>query len=487
LVIVHPLHTNGGKQKDHTMRRQLHGHVVRIRFTLCCVLAFGPAALPILRAHAGEDLELVTSSFLGGADYDNSVVGARIQSNGTIVLAANLGTDAAKRIRFPDADAADRHGCIVRLAADGTKALGLHVVAAELKDLAIDNDDNLYLAAGDEGLVKLSPDAAKVIWKKSLPDCTRGDAAGDGHCVALAGGNLKIFDNAGKEIGTAKGSHYTCDVCIDGSSKTVIYCGFRNAHAFDGKRTYPVQICYIRGLAYDGRRKWTDYEWSTDRESDRFLNKPENNMADSRADRCTIGRDGKLYVTFQVAGGNHLFRYSPKNIMEKAPIVGGDKHHEFYNSRAEHKCFFARYEPATGEYLAGQQFCGRLSNNRSNAVVTKQGEITADEHGRVYVVGNAAYGLPLTVNPDGGDYTGGGFILVMSPDLKTRLLCTRTAGGKGAPHAVDVRQINGRTRAVYGGSGMPEGMFTKCALQPAPATGGKTDKKQGDGFFVVIE
>ena len=29
---------------------------------------------------------------------------------------------------------------------------------------------------------------------------------------------------------------------------------------------------------------------------ERFLNKPTNNMADSRGDRCAIGRDGKLYV-----------------------------------------------------------------------------------------------------------------------------------------------------------------------------------------------
>ncbi len=56
----------------------------------------------------------------------------------------------------------------------------------------------------------------------------------------------------------------------------------------------------------------------------------------------------------QVGGGSHIFRYSPQDIMQKAEIVGGNKHHEFYNSRAEHKNVFARYEPATGEYLAGR-------------------------------------------------------------------------------------------------------------------------------------
>ena len=248
-----------------------------------------------------------------------------------------------------------------------------------------------------------------------------------------------------------------------------------------------MQICYVHGLDYTGKRKWTNYNWSTDRTSDRFLNKPTNNMADSRGDRCAIGRDGKLYVTFQVAGGNHLFRYSPRDITRKSPIVGGDNYHKFHNSRAEHKCFFARFDAGTGDYLAGQQFCGRLSSGRANAAVTKEGEITADEAGRVYVVGKAASGLPLTMNPEGKDYTGGGFILVMSPDLKTRLLVTRTAAGKGSPHALDVRTVKGKTRAVWGGSGMVDGMFVKNALQGKGVDAGTGKKDPKDAFFAVIE
>lgn len=105
-----------------------------------------------------------------------------------------------------------------------------------LHDLAVDAQDRLYLAADEGGLIILSP-------------------------------------------------------LDDSVSKTVIQTGFRNAHAFDGKKTYPVQIAYIRSHCYDGERKWTDYDWSTDQQSDRFLNKPTNNMADSRGDRCAIGRD----------------------------------------------------------------------------------------------------------------------------------------------------------------------------------------------------
>lgn len=449
-------------------------------------------AVSWLSAHAAE-YGIATSSFLGAPGFDDSVVGARIQADGTIVLAANLGPGLKlKGAEFAKSEW--KNGCILRLSPDGKKPLGLICVAHELKDLAIDERDSLYLAAGAEGFLKVSPKGDKVLLRKEFKDCVRVDAAKDGHFVAVADGSIHIFDPDGKPLGTAKGSNFTCDVCIDGASKTVVFTGFRNAHAHDGKKREPVQIPYIFGLNYDGSRKWEDYNWDADEKSDRFINKPTNNMADARGDRCTIGRDGKLYVTFQVAGGNHIFRYSPTNIMEKAVLAGGDKHHQFYNSRAEHKCFFARYEPATGAYLIGQQFCGRLSSGRANYVATKTGEINADEAGRVYVVGVAASGLPISLNPStslgagpgGGDYTGGNFLLVMSPDLKTRLLCTRTAGG-GAPHAVDARTVGGKLRAVYAGGEVPADMFTRDALQPKAADEGKEKKDPKDAFFAVLE
>ncbi len=454
-------------------------------FVGATVCAGGPY-LPSAGADDGFAIE--TSSFLGGAGFDDAVVGAAIGGDGTIVLAANLGADAVKRMGLSAPPGAKgNHGAILRLDAAGRKILSVAFVAARVGDLAADGEGNLYLAAGDDGVLKLSPNGGRRIWQADVGKAERVDAAADGHAAAIAGRTVHILSPAGKRLGQFKGGQFTCDVCVDAASKTVIVTGFRNARAFDGKRTYPVQICYIRGHGYDGERKWTDYDWSTDRKSDRFLNKPTNNMADSRGDRCAIGADGKLYVTFQVAGGNHLFRYSPKDITEKVKIVGGDKYHNFYNSRSEHKNVFGRYDPATGEMLAVQQFCGRLDSGRANSVVTREGDIAADAAGRVYVVGKAAYGLPLTLNPDNGDYTGGGFLLIMSTDLSKRLMVTRTCAGKGSCHAVAVRGEGGTARAVYGGSGMVEGMFVRNAVQAEPADtgGGKKDPK--DAFYVVVE
>ncbi len=435
----------------------------------------------VFTAQAAYDF--VSSSFLGDAGYDDAVVGARIRSDGTLVVAANLGPGAQTKLGVKNSRG---NGCILLLSPDGTKVKAARYVASELMDLSLDRNDTMYVAAGDDGLLVLSSSAEKTLWRNPLSGCSRVDAAPDGHCAVVAGRTIHIFDGKGTALGTATGRQFTNDVCVDAASKTVIYCGFRNARSWEGRRVYPVQISYIYGVAYDGTRKWTNYDWSTDRDSDRFLNKPTNNMADSRADRCAIGRDGKLYVTYQVAGGNHIFRYSPKNIMEKVRLAGGDAHHQFHNSRAEHKNVFCRYDPATGAFLTGQQFCGRLSSGRANAVVTKRGEIAADEKGRVYVVGVSAYGIPLNLNPTGNDYRGGGFLLVMSPDFKTRLLCVCTAPGKGSPHTVDARRIGGKSRAVFGGSGMVRGMFVKNAIQGETADTGEGKKDPKDGFFAVV-
>lgn len=429
------------------------------------------------------EFDFIASSYLGESGFDDSIAGACIQTDGTIVLAGNLGPEVRKKFGLDGPN----DGCVIHLSADGRRVLSVQGVAPLVNDLAIDGDDNLYVAADTVGLVKLTPDGRQALYIASPGRVVRADAGSDGTAACIVERTVHIFDPKGKPLGTAGGGQFTCDVCVDTASSTVIQTGFRNAHAFDGRKSNPVQICYVRGHQFNGDLKWTNYDWSTKQDSERFLNKPTNNMADSRGDRCAVGRDGKLYVTFQVAGGNHIFRYHPRDIMQKVELAGGDHYHQFHNSRAEHKCFFARFDPGSGDFQAGQQFCGRLSSGRANYVATKYGDITADTEGRVYVVGRAAAGLPINLNPTEGDYTGGGFLLIMSPDLKQRLVCTRTCDGRGDPHAVDVRTIDGQTRAVFAGGGMVDGMFTLNAIQPqaGDTDGGKEDPQ--DGFFAVVD
>ena len=198
-------------------------------------------------------------------------------------------------------------------------------------------------------------------------------------------------------------------------------------------------------------------------------------MADTRGYRVSLGEDGYLYAAFEVAGGNHIFRKNPHDLKASVPIVGGDKHHEFYNTKAEHKTFFARYDPTTGEYLKGQQFVARLSNGGGNAVRIKEGDIQADARGRVYLGGSAASGLPLSFAPsEAGSYTGGAWVMVMSSDFKKRLLVSRI--GQGGTKAVGVRTVGEVPVLVWGGKTSEE-FYPKNAFQSALAGGSQ------DGFY----
>ena len=439
-------------------------------------LLFVFALLGALAPARADDSPIAAASLVGGAG-DEEVTGARLQSDGSVVLAVSsgVGDDDGGRRRGGGGS-----GSVVRIDRDGGKALATASVPDAIYDLDLDSKDRVYVAAGSRGVVVLGPRTLDVKATIGLDSpCRRVAVGSDGTIAALADDGVYLIGGDGRGVRISEGKGYTCDVTVDGRSKTVIVVGYTNNRAHDGNRTEPVQICYVWGLDYRGKRKYTLYDWSADSASERFLNKPENNMADTRALRCSIGRDGFLYVAFEAAGGNHLFRYSPTDITQKSKaIVGGDAHHSFHNSASEHKTVFGRYRPDSGEVVLMQQFCGRLGTGKANAVRISDGQITADEEGRVVICGAAAYGLPLTFNPpEAGEYTGGAFVLMMSADFKQRLLCTRITGGTA--HAADARARGPGAGLVF--AGRADADKPVALVKPMHAERGGVD-----GFFVIV-
>ena len=65
----------------------------------------------------------------------------------------------------------------------------------------------------------------------------------------------------------------------------------------------------------------------------------------------------------------------------------------------------------------------------------------------MFITGQSASGLPLTVDHQPGEYTGGAFLLVLNPNLATREACLRLTNGKG--HTVSAVSAN---QYVFGGS-----------------------------------
>ena len=439
--------------------------------------------------------EVQASSFLGGAG-DDEIRGTRIQADGTIVIAANtsaLPSGAAETLILGATPAST--GALLRLSADGQRVLSVTRFAGAPRDLALDAEDRIWIAAGSSGVIALNADGS-FRWSASPGHVHRIDVASDGRAAALVPsdvggadntpgeGQVVLYDAGGAELRRFAGHRNTLDLAFDATSETVVLIGWRQANASDGMRTEPVQIAYLRGVGTDGVTRWTNYDWSTEVGAPNFINRPENNMADTRGYRVSFGRDGRLLAAFECAGGNHIFRYLPTDIATRSAIVGGDDFHNFSNTRSEHKTFFGIYDPRSGEYLTGQQLVGRLNDGRGNTVRVQRGEITTDESGRVYLVGAAAFGLPLTLRPEGtGEYTGGAYLAVMSADLTTRLFVTRLTPS-GRSQSVDARTLGATTSLVFGGEvhandmGDPE-FFTRNPVQSA--LGGEED-----GFFGVL-
>jgi hypothetical protein len=486
-------------------------------FWLCCVLSLSAFAAPTSlraqtpRAPALPTLSITAASLLGDAGSSDAVRGARIQPDGAIVLAVNLGAGAALGVTSTTLGAATpiSNGAVLRLSADGRAVQSITRIASLVNDLSIDAAGNIYVAAWQDGLFKLNPDASAILWRKPDARVLRVDATANGVVAALStttndllgsapgAGTLSMHSADGTALGAIAGRHNTLDVCVDGASESVISLGWRQATA-EGN---PVQIAYIRAVDYAGAPKYIAYDWSTTVGDPRYLNAPTNNMADTRGYRCVIGADGKLYAAFESAGGNHIFRYSPFEIGTRVTLAGGDLWQQFSNTRSEHKTVFARYEPSTGAFLAGQEYTARLGATqgfRGNTLRVSDGAIMADAQGRVYIGGSSAWGLPLppherhvdaperqVFNPlatDPSAYLGGAWLTVFSPDFKTRLYTTRLTEG-GSTSAIDARAMaDGGVTIAFGGIASATAItktHTLNAVQPNAGGG-------AEGWFAVL-
>jgi hypothetical protein len=456
-----------------------------------------PAIAAAMLLAAGPSLArewpLDTASYLGGTGTNDSVRASAIQSDGTVVLAANI-SDATPGGLAPmllGGSTATTPGAIVRLSRDGRTVLSVTRLAKELWDMAIDGSDNIYVAARAAGIIKLNPQAGAILWQRDNGgSCDRVDAAPNGYAVGLRGswdssgwtangaGTIFVYDNHGNQLASFPGHNRTQDVAIDDVTQSVFAVGWANKNSCNN----PVQVAYIKSHTYSGAQKWKSYDW-TGNQLDPGCSAPcgVNNMADTRGYRIAMGRDGYLYMAAECAGGNHIFRYDPYDLCKSVPIVGGDKYHSFANTAAEHKTFFGRYDPATGNHVLGQQWTARNSTEKGNTVRMRSGSITADETGRVFISGNTACSLPYSTDHTGCDQTcSGAYVLGMSADLRTRLLSTRI-NASGEMTTVAARVLPGQTNpnVVFGGR-TTSTTFTLEAIQPEPAT-------FSDGMFAVID
>jgi Bacterial Ig domain/Secretion system C-terminal sorting domain len=396
------------------------------------------------------------SSLIGNSNTTDEVRASVIQPDGTIAMATNTGSTAFSSITptLLGSANATSNGTIVRLSPDGLTVLSITKLTDKITDMSMDAQGNLFVAAGAAGIFKLNTTANQLIWQKTFAKYAHRIDAGttgksitmtatetDANDETLTGAAIFVHDVDGTLLTQLPAaSQYTTDVAIDEASGTAISLGFKNFNTPGvlGGQILPVYVPVYRGYGFDGISKYVGYDWSADVTSNRWINRSNNNMADDRLVRCAIGKDGKLYLMHEVYGGNHCMRYSPFDIMQTVPIVGGDMYFNFANTGTRVKVFVGKHEPATGAYITGQGFTARINPplNTDNTVFTRYGNIAADATGRVFITGQSASGLPLTVDHQPGEYTGGAFLLVLSPDLATREQCIRLTNGFGRALAV---------------------------------------------------
>ncbi|MBD3420181.1 MAG: PKD domain-containing protein, partial [Chitinivibrionales bacterium] len=436
--------------------------------------------------------DISVSTWFGGSGSEDAIYGSAILSDGTIILAGIIGDKQVSGITETLLGGAtgSSAGAVIRIAADGKSVLSVTRIADQVVDMAVDGNENIHCASMGDGVIILDKNASSVVHAQTFDHPVHRVDAGPSGCYAIltcsstdfltqkiASVTIKVFNPSHQELGSFGGnSHYTRDVCIHETSQTVISLGYKNYSApTDNGKSYPVDVPAYQGMSYSGTRKYNGYNYASSE-----LNDNGSNMADARGHRCTIGKDGNLYMVFEVDGGNHVFDNDPFDVMTDVEITGGDLYNQGYNVGTEPSLFYGRYNPSTGAYGMGQYFTTRLDNGRGNTIRIYSGAIAADNDGTIYLAGKSASGLPMTFDPTGG-YTGGAYLVVVKSDFSQRLFSTRLSSG-GTHTIALVQNTDGSDKILWAGSTKNSSgysLYTRNSLQAELAG-------EQDGFFAFI-
>ena len=209
---------------------------------------------------------------------------------------------------------------------------------------------------------------------------------------------------------------------------------------------------------------------------DRWLNRNQNNMADTRGERVRIAH-GAVYATFEFDGGNTPLRWSTTDLDTVAPVVQGtDDYDSLFNTSTVPKTFIARYD-MSGQFHSGTWITNRLKSGLDNTIRAANGDFAVGDDGWVHLVGGSAWGLPLTIDHLPGEYRGGAYYVVYAPDFSSRELVARVSAN-GTGHAIAVSPSG--LVAMAGETGA-NALFLRNPLQTAYSEGSGAS----DGFFAV--
>ena len=396
----------------------------------------------------GHNLNVCTATYIGAAG-DHEALGVDIHSTGEVMVVVNL---------RPDEGSAE--GMLLRFSPTGSELLATTSITDPIRSAAYDSQAERWALATAEELQLRSHDGT-LLWTKDLENLDEL-AAYQGATVARRGKSVWLFDESGTLLTEQEVDRTALrGIAVYGNAETFYLTGF---HQVSGNLQQP----FIYAYAFDGNRRWTNYDWSAG-ETDGL-------SSDTRGEALAIGRDGKLYYVGESHGGVTTHFRNPRNIEEDAPINRRDPYSQSHNwNGAAPLGFVARFDALTGEIEGAQLLAVRLSNGRGNGV--RPHFVTANEEGTIFLGGGSACCIEkwdqkeVAGFPAMPGYGGGQWTMALSPDFNIRHFWTTFHGG--AP-GVTLRGIAaaGPSAAVLhthrGDSGEPvEGnMITSQALQP---------------------
>ena len=437
---------------------------------------------------------LLTCSYLGGTSNSEAINGVQIQSDGTIVLAGNISLSTIGAVSSVNLNGASSSslGTIVRLGIDGKTVKSVTKVGADIADMMIDGNDNIYVALKTEGAIKLNSTASSVIYKISDLDVYRLDAGKIGYCAYLGGvgedfggyHKIRLYDQDGNLILDRYTANRCLDIAVSEENQVVVYSGFNMYF----QSSVELHMTFYEGIGFNGAVLYNGYNW-TDKD---WVSR--NWGEQTRGNVISIGEDGYLYQINTWTGKGY-------NCLERDPFIRSqfvnqvkvDKYMNIDNMRwgeegdSKKKLFIARYNINNGQYIKGVAFANAASQGPGTITVSNPGSLMVDEESNLYFAGSSAALFPVppeytpqsgeeAINPTNNVYCGNAILAVLNNDLNKRLFAASLDGNK--MNCIASRTINNTKIIVAGGVGNNKS-YKLDALQ-------STLSGTTDAYFAVI-
>ncbi len=427
-------------------------------------------------ADTSHQLAVSTATYLGGFG-DDTAAAVEVSPRNELLLVGNFSASQS----FGPAQAVlgattASPAQLVRLSASGRDVLSVTHLGGDVNDLAINAAGNIVVG-GDFGVAVLNPTGEQVLWSQG-PGSLGGNVsrvaiADDGTVVTLSGKTVTTWTGSGQQIAQhAQVRSYVNDVEIHPQTNQVYVTGFDNKrNALDSNN--PVQVAYVNAFNPTNLETFQWQNWGFD--GNTLTSNGQNDMADTRGYRVSIGDDGQLYFLGEVAGGNSIFRWNGRD-RSTPTLVKYDAYNDPYNSKSPHQVYYARLDPTTGAIDKGQLAFARLNGDTSaiaNAFRVENGAIAADESGNIYISGQGFSKIKdRDINQINGQtvgpYTKSDLTaLVVANDFQSRRLWTPFTENVGRGNLQGIAVGNGRT-AVLGSVSQGTVITTDDAINPDP-------------------